>query len=146
MNCIDTAKAAPVEQSAASTPPSAQSSWLPGFQIPLPLWSLRAAGDIAKHIEKGAFPGSIDSPIHGRTLIAIHVIVFARIKVTPRGISGERGAEIVHRLIEIKMIVLVEQNRHWTIRRQRARLRDHPSDPRGIANPVAVQEKEVRYL
>src|SRR5688500_7334018 len=33
MNCIDTAKAAPAEQSAASTPPAAQSWWTASFAV-----------------------------------------------------------------------------------------------------------------
>jgi exoribonuclease R len=67
------------------------------------------------------------------------------LEVTPAGVGADRGREVVARLVELEVVVLVEQNRHRPVSSDRARLLHHLRDAVRIAHAVAVDQQEVRH-
>ena len=78
-------------------------------------------------------------------LVAIAVVVFTRIEIAPRRILAQSGHKIAAWLVEVKVIVFIKQNRHWTIPRHLSSLLHHFSDPLGGFNTISVQEDKAEW-
>ena len=106
--------------------------------------SARGSGDFGGQFEKGALPIGVQTPVHGRGLVAIGVIVFARIEEAPRRVFSHGTDAVVPRFVEIEMVILIEKNRLRRIAGHLPRLADHLGDSIRIRHAIPVQEKEVR--
>src|SRR5438034_1264262 len=97
-------------------------STLAGF-ITFLLWWLKlagvCAGDFTKQLEKASFPLAADGPVDRHALVALveTLALHAKVEATPRRMLADGGNEVVLRLVEREVIVLIEQNH---CRRQRA--------------------------
>src|SRR5262245_17218042 len=102
--------------------------------------------DFTEQLEEATFALAAEGPVYRHGLKAL-VIAFAHhpiVEIAPRGVLADRCQEIVRRLVEVEMIVLVEQNGHWAIAFHLPRLPDHLSDAGWIFYAVAVQQKKIR--
>src|SRR4051812_48990684 len=69
------------------------------------------SSDLPEQLEEGAFALGVQSPVDRRRLVAVAVIVFPGIEITPGRVLGYRGHEIIRSLIESEVVVLVEEDR-----------------------------------
>src|SRR5262245_27915571 len=77
------------------------------------------ARDLRDEPEETALSVCADAPVHGHQLIAVAVIrararaarAGARVEVAPGGPLRHRHGEIVGRLLEVEMVILVEYDR-----------------------------------
>ena len=105
-----------------------------------------AVGHCAEQLEEAAFARAIDGPIDGDALVAFAeaLALHTEIKAAPARALADGGGEIVHRLIEVEMVVFVEEDRLGRVARDLARLPDHFPNAFRIAHAVAVEEEEIR--
>src|SRR5262245_50977972 len=84
----------------------------------------RQAGYLGKEIEDLPVPLRADRPIDRHTLVAVFepLSTEAVVEIAPARIGAHRGQHVVLRFVEIKMVVLVEDNRLPVIARQLPRL------------------------
>src|SRR5204863_3106449 len=103
------------------------------------------AGDFTKQLEKTSFPIAADVPVDRHALVALleTLALHAKVEATPRRMLAHGGDEVVLRLVECEVVVLVEQNRLAVVAGHSPRLANHFRDPRGIGNAVAVHQKKI---
>src|SRR5262245_697148 len=102
--------------------------------------------DLRQQFEETALSYARDRPVHRHTLVSfIEALAFhAKIEIPPRNVLAHSRNEIVLRLLKIKVIIFVDDNRHGTERRQRARLADQIRDILRLVLTIAVNEHEIR--
>src|SRR5262249_18748421 len=89
------------------------------------------ARDRPHPLEESPLAGVIDAPVDrdglvaGREGLALEAVV----EIAPRGVLTEGRSEVVPRLLEVEVVVLVEQDRLRCIGRIRSHVAHHPGDP-----------------
>ena len=70
-----------------------------------------AARNFPHQAEEGPLALRVEPPVHRRTLVAVAI----GIEVAPGAVLAQRGEEVVVRLAEVEVVVLVEQDRFGAI-------------------------------
>ena len=86
-----------------------------GIRRDLMTLCLQPSSHLLQKIEECLLAGCINSPVYGWALVAIAIIAGSRIKISPGNVVLNSGYEVVIRLIEFKVIILIEQHGHWPI-------------------------------
>src|SRR6185369_11759525 len=112
---------------------------------PAPLFSKHAsAGDLPEQLEEGAFALGVKRPLYWRRLIALDIIIFPGIEITPGRMLRDCGDEVVFGLVKIEVIVFVEEDRLGRVTRHGPGLAHHLGNAGWLRHTVAVKEKKIR--
>src|SRR6202043_1580313 len=78
---------------------------------------------LRQQVEESSLPFTSNRPIHRRTLVAILELlpVSPVVEESPRHVLLHRGHHIVTRFVEVRVVILVEQNRLQRIPHHRPR-------------------------
>src|SRR5687768_10209486 len=108
--------------------------------------TLSAARDFGEEAEETALAVTAEAPVHRHTLVAFveGFTLLAKIEVTPRCSFTDRGNEVVLRLVEVEMIILIEEDRFGRISGNPAGLPHHFADTLRFTHAIAVKQEIVR--
>src|SRR5689334_16188206 len=70
------------------------------------------SGHFLHQREEGSLACRVDAPVDRGTLVSVGIIALARIKIAPRSVGADRRHHVIHRPVEIEMVVFIEQDRH----------------------------------
>src|SRR5262245_25685661 len=110
--------------------------------------------DRLEQFEKAPFATRVDGPVDRHQLETIHIVTgrgatadaFTRVEKAPGCMSANRRDEVIHRLLEGEVVVLVEYDWLTAVRRRGARPVDLLCNEPWIGGAIAMQQHEVCHL